>query len=627
MKRCLIECGVRQASEEGALAMNVSDPGKNVNLRIDSISRSMVGNIPDLLIDLLEIAAYVYCVDQRIKRGTEMLMDYGKDWRRSLTFSIPARHPEVWNGEEVQELLVETLGFLSDDSYTFRFRKAEAPVQPRDPYFHEFLDAFQENDEVALFSGGVDSFAGAVNDIVTLGKSVTLVGHWSVPKVQNVQATLVDALKQRGYGRRLSYVPVWVSNTDIKPAEYTQRTRSFLFACIGLVVARMSGKDGFSFYENGVVSINPPLAGDVVGGRATRTTHPRVLRGLEDLFSTLLNRQIEIQTPLQWHTKKEVTEKIAAAGMADLLGSTVSCTRTHSRTRSHTHCGVCSQCIDRRFAVLAAGMADHDPAGQYKKDLLLSDRSVDDSLRMAMHYVSFFRKIGSMTKDRFLIDLPEIVSALDHFPDLSADEASAHLFDLFQRHARSVEEVIARAASERAGPLFRGEVPAGSLLATCFARGDRVEVAPRSDYDEHVTAFVDRLSAPILEFAMDHDAEQVLFHGGHFLGGANYRFVNALIENFRTAKKARSEIPFKPPHTVAAEIGAYAKQGVGDESMRQQLHRLRKALEPLAVSLGIPLDQDSFIETKERAGYRINPAWREISLGDVQPPNPAASQE
>ena len=117
--------------------MNVSDPGKNVNLRIDSISRAMVGNIPDLLIDLLEIAAYVYCVDQRIKRGTEKLMDYGKDWRRSLTFSIPVRHPEVWNREEVQELLVKTLGFLSDDSYAFRFRNAEAPVQPRDPYFHE----------------------------------------------------------------------------------------------------------------------------------------------------------------------------------------------------------------------------------------------------------------------------------------------------------------------------------------------------------------------------------------------------------------------------------------------------------------------------------------------------------
>ncbi|SIR36537.1 hypothetical protein SAMN05421641_1462 [Paracoccus thiocyanatus] len=58
MKRCLIECGVPQASEADALAMNVSEPGKNVNLRIDYISRSMIGNIPDLLIDLLEVAAY-----------------------------------------------------------------------------------------------------------------------------------------------------------------------------------------------------------------------------------------------------------------------------------------------------------------------------------------------------------------------------------------------------------------------------------------------------------------------------------------------------------------------------------------------------------------------------------------
>jgi hypothetical protein len=43
-----------------------------------------------------------------------MLTDFGKDWRRSLTFSIPVRHPEVWKREEVQELLVDTLGFLSE---------------------------------------------------------------------------------------------------------------------------------------------------------------------------------------------------------------------------------------------------------------------------------------------------------------------------------------------------------------------------------------------------------------------------------------------------------------------------------------------------------------------------------
>jgi hypothetical protein len=71
VKRCLIECGVAKSAD--AIAMSVSDPGKNVNLRIDYISRPMLGNIPDLLIDLLEVAAYVYCADQRCSRGSEMV--------------------------------------------------------------------------------------------------------------------------------------------------------------------------------------------------------------------------------------------------------------------------------------------------------------------------------------------------------------------------------------------------------------------------------------------------------------------------------------------------------------------------------------------------------------------------
>ena len=61
--------------------------------------------------------------------------------------------------------------------------------------------------------------------------------------------------------------------------EYTQRTRSFLFAALGVTFARMSGLDRLRFYENGVVSLNLPPSPQVVGARASRTTHPRVLGG------------------------------------------------------------------------------------------------------------------------------------------------------------------------------------------------------------------------------------------------------------------------------------------------------------------------------------------------------------
>ena len=60
--------------------------------------------------------------------------------------------------------------------------------------------------------------------------------------------------------------------------------------------------------------------------------------------------------------------------------------------------------------------------------------------------------------------------------------------------------------------------------------------------------------------------------------------------------------------------------------MRQQVTRLRKALEPLAVSLGIPLDRNTFVQNKERAGYRLNPEWREISVGDIRANDKVTSQ-
>lgn len=47
------------AINRDAIAMDVQGSGKNVNLRIDYISRTMLGNVPDLLIDLLEVASYV----------------------------------------------------------------------------------------------------------------------------------------------------------------------------------------------------------------------------------------------------------------------------------------------------------------------------------------------------------------------------------------------------------------------------------------------------------------------------------------------------------------------------------------------------------------------------------------
>lgn len=361
-----------------------------------------------------------------------------------------------------------------------------------------------------------------------------------------------------------------------------------------------------------MVSINLPLAGDVIGGRATRTTHPKVLRGLEELFSLLLDREIRIQTPLQWMTKKEVTQLIEAGGMVDLLSKTASCTRprTWNQKQKQKHCGLCSQCIDRRFGILAAGLGAYEAPDLYMNDLLLANRDDGDELRMALAYVTLFKKVGATPKERFLVDFPEIVSAVGHFPDLSTSVAGDRLYDLFQRHATAVEDVISSAVREHSTALYRNEIAPASLLAACYST-KVVELAPPSNYDAEAKAFMDRLSTPSLEFAIEQDQKRVHFRGGLAIDGTNYKLVGALIDSFRVAKGDRSEVPYLPAPDLATALN------ISEQAMRTQITRLRNAIEPLAVSMGIPMGQDTFIENKERSGYRINPSCREISVADI----------
>ena len=315
------------AEDEDVIELDVQGASKNVNLRIEDLNKALLSNIPNVLLDLLEVAAYVYCADQRISRGSDKLTDHGRQWRRSLHFTIPLRQPDLWASDTVSTALRDTLSFLSDDAYSFDFVKATKPLAERSLYFPNLVDGTFVPDDIALFSGGVDSFAGAVEDVIGNGKKMVLVGHHSATKVFSVQKELIDGLQKMGAGRNIFYVSVNVTNTGGGAAEYTQRTRSFLFASLALVVARMFGKDEFTFYENGVVGLNIPIAKDVLGARATRTTHPKVIQGFQAIFSALLDLEVSVKTPYQWLTKREVTEKIRQYNCGHLLFQTSSCTR------------------------------------------------------------------------------------------------------------------------------------------------------------------------------------------------------------------------------------------------------------------------------------------------------------
>src|SRR5690606_23787885 len=172
---------------------------------------------------------------------------------------------------------------------------------------------------------------------------------------------------------------------------------------------------------NGVISINLPLAADVIGARASRTTHPRVLNGLQRLFTEISGEDFTIDNGFLWKTKTEVVQGIVDAGFGDLIASSNSCTHTWAWKKNCTHCGHCSQCIDRRFAMLAAGAEMLDPSNMYGVDLVLGAQPDADSHRLLTSYVDTAQRVATMPLGQFREAFGEIYRTVRELPGRPAD--------------------------------------------------------------------------------------------------------------------------------------------------------------------------------------------------------------
>ena len=138
----LVLCGgLEQPRKSGVTSLSLSLHGRspNVRLQIADISRRLLANIPDTLVDLLEVASYIYAADSAVPRGGTADAKMGARWRRKFRFVIPVRLPDLWSSDAVSSALVETLSFLSEDDYEFEFE----PLNdlPSVTNYFEFPDA------------------------------------------------------------------------------------------------------------------------------------------------------------------------------------------------------------------------------------------------------------------------------------------------------------------------------------------------------------------------------------------------------------------------------------------------------------------------------------------------------
>ena len=398
--------------------------------------------LSDRILDLLQISSMVFCADRMSRRGERESISNGS-WARSFEFHISVLDHEFWNQDIVRKTLSEALCFMTGDrSFTFDFQKAELghfeekknqqlSLFPKETDRVEDADAY----DVMLFSGGLDSLAGLLEELANPNKKVIVVSHMSNNVVIHLQQELIAKLNHDYNNRILPYGLKCHNKKALSSLEETQRTRMFLFSAIAFAICECFGKHQFFVYENGVTSLNFSVQTDVINARASRTTHPKTL-GLLRQFYKLFDDSFVIVAPYYKCTKEDIIKKFQNLKRTDLISSAVSCSSTRTKHSLCPHCGCCSQCIDRRFAVFAAGLVDYD--GEYATDFVhdMKDYETTQRLYRQMHFASardyqtqfeLMKNYGDETQD-----------AIEYWPCDNPQDSLEEIHNLLMRYSDSV---------------------------------------------------------------------------------------------------------------------------------------------------------------------------------------------
>ena len=567
--------------ESPPLRLELGRGKKHLHLKLHHITHKLAGRIPLVAIDLLEIATYVYAADQMVSRGGLKEFEYGTKWRRHFRFEIPVRLPDMWNDPTMLGLLQQTLGFLSDDDFEFHFSAYRRPPAVERYLFDSNPDEDSGFEEVVLFSGGLDSFGGAVQEILQGRRKVVLVSHRPVSKIYARQKELVKDIVDNLGDRSLTplHVAVEINKSKNFGRDFTQRSRSFLFASIAATVAMSLNRNRIRFYENGIISLNIPLSPQAIGGRATRTTHPKVLAGFQDIFSRAFGVSFGVENPYLWKTKADILREIKAAGFAKLCAHTASCTHTKEQTKMHTHCGYCSQCVDRRLNALAAGYTnDEDPKEMYTSDIVTGPREESD-LTMIERYLGVCLEIDSMGRaEDFVRMFPEMSRVLN-FLERPAAQAANDIFNLYKRHARDICHTLENIVSAASPQVIRKDYPPNCLLG--LAVGRRSAPAAHSP----IVAVVQPSTAPVTSSPNG----QLAFDDGKFTvsyGSKDCELRNT--QEYSLLKRlANARATYLSNDTLRASV--WNDEEVGKNTIQRTVSNLRRKLRAQGIT-GIEID-------------------------------------
>lgn len=441
------------ANEINLLHRNTEELERNITIGYERFIENS-SKLPPRILDLLQIAAYIFCGDRMSNRGQRNSL--GNDaWARSFEFQIPVMDIDFWNKKQTKQALNDVLTFMTGDRhFDFVFIATNKnPAEKDNEQLSLFSDIYCEWDDadqtdIMLFSGGLDSLAGVIQHLNEHpDRLLCAVSHKSNKSVTHTQSALLHDINIRYNNRVKQYGFECCNHNGLKSRDETQRTRMFLFSAIAFSLCNRYGKHSFYVYENGITSMNLPKQTDVINARASRTTHPKTL-GLLRKFYKLIDPSFEIIAPYYNMTKSEIVKVFEQYNEKKLIASSVSCSSSRTKPGQVPHCGCCSQCIDRKFSLYAAGLDEYD--AEYARDFITEFPDDDNNETKQRIYTTM--RLASRedisTKEDFLKKYSsEILDLMEYWPGL--DNAEDKLDEIYSLICRYGDSVIKAATAMR----------------------------------------------------------------------------------------------------------------------------------------------------------------------------------
>lgn len=349
-----------------------------------AIARVLLAPLPPALADLLDVALAAYTIDRLSPRQRPGRRTTDRGWQRALSVHVPVRDLTRWNQALVWLGLEGLLSYFTDDRWTFTFSVARSDPRTSEVQSALFALPFGRDLAVCLFSGGLDSLAGAVRLLLQDAEChLICIGGATNDWLGQTMRELLAALARR-FGERVTplIVPFHLASPDGAdlPEETTQRSRAFLYLILGAVTALLARTSSLIVHENGVGALNLPYNGAQFGTHLTRAMCPLALADTANWLSTYLGRPFRIVSSALGLTKAGACRPLTEAGLRHLVSATFSCDGFQRRA-GQPRCGVCTSCLLRRQSLYASGLAQFDNAGRYRFDVTAPANTVPERHR------------------------------------------------------------------------------------------------------------------------------------------------------------------------------------------------------------------------------------------------------